>query len=107
MKAAVSRQLDAVEGALTGLRTEELLEKRLRKELRHELLQDLSVPMGLPEGGLRDQLPPPFVPRIELEGDTAAPATRGPFTTGVTQPWPSPFDGSVPGTLTKLSLIFS
>jgi len=97
VKAAVSRRLDAVEGALTCLRTElqeELLEKQehLRKELCHELLQDLSTPTGLPEGGLRPTAPP-FVPRTELEGDTAVPATRGPFTTGVTQPRPSPFDG--------------
>lgn len=96
VKAAVSGRLDAVEGALTDLRTElqdELLEKqeRLRKELRHELLQDLSAPTGL-EGGLRPTAPP-FVPRTELEGDTAVPATRGPFTTGATQPRPSPFDG--------------
>ena len=74
VKAAVDGRLSAVEGSLTGLRTElheELLEKqeRLRKELRHELLRDLSAPTELPKGRLSPTAPP-FVPRAVLEDNT-------------------------------------
>ena len=62
VKAAVDRQLSAVEGSLIGLRSElheELLEKQeqLRKELRHKLLQDLSAPTELPEGWTEPDCP--------------------------------------------------
>ena len=57
VKTMVDGWLSAMEGSLTGVRTElqlELFERqeRLRKELRNNFLQKFSTPTGL-EGGLR------------------------------------------------------
>ena len=110
VKAAVDGRLSAVEGSLTGLRTEiheELLEKqeRLRKELRHELLRDLSALTELPEGGLSPTALP-FVPRAVLEDDTTSQLVEGPLPLGLSSGRLHLMESAL-GTLTELSLSFS
>ena len=105
VKTAVDGRLSAMEGSLTGLRSDvhsELLEEqeRLRKQIRDDVLRDFSTPTGLGEG-LRPTAPS-FVPATTgpeegtlpgagLAGSAAAPG--GSPLTGMTRQRAAPFDG--------------